>query len=345
MKPAQPALVRGVRPLGHGPMDTPDPWLFCVYHKDHYPKGNARLEAPRPGDGQDFDPSAPYRMYHGERVPGFPQHPHRGFETITATMEGLVDHSDSLGNGGRYGDGDVQWMTAGSGVVHAEMFPLLNQQGDNPLRFFQLWLNLPRASKMSDPFFVMHWADEVPKLRADDGLSTITVFAGGMGDKAAALTPPPNSYAAREGSHVACWFVEMRPGGKVELPVAPADVNRRIYVVEGQSVLVSTSAGGKAVGGKMMADLDASQEVILSAEGDQDVHVLVLQGKPIGEPVVQHGPFVGNTRQDIMSAFSDYRETQFGGWPWPRDDYVFPADKGRFALVGGKEIHPAAKSR
>ena len=85
------------------PFKTPDPFLFCVYHKDSYPAGNDKMEAPRKGNGADFDPNAAYRMYHGERIPGFPQHPHRGFETMTATMEGLIDHTDSQGNAGRYG--------------------------------------------------------------------------------------------------------------------------------------------------------------------------------------------------------------------------------------------------
>jgi quercetin 2,3-dioxygenase len=127
--------------------------------------------APRRGNGQDFNPNQAYRMYHGDRIPGFPQHPHRGFETVTATMgifpiflltfsyppflEGLIDHTDSLGNGGRYGQGDLQWMTAGSGVVHGEMFPLINSDRPNPCRFFQIWLNLPSKSKMVPPDFAM----------------------------------------------------------------------------------------------------------------------------------------------------------------------------------------------
>ena len=100
-----------------------------------------------PGNGSDFNPHAPYRMYHGDNVPGFPQHPHRGFETVTATMAGLIDHADSVGNAGRYGEGDVQWMTAGSGIVHGEMFPLVHSHKSNHLRLFQIWLNLPQKSK------------------------------------------------------------------------------------------------------------------------------------------------------------------------------------------------------
>ena len=108
-------MIMKTTPLGAGPMPTLDPFLFCVYHKDQYPPGsnNNRMEAPFPGNGADFNDAAPYRMYHGNLVPGFPQHPHRGFETITATIDGIVDHADSVGNAGRYGMGDVQWMTDG----------------------------------------------------------------------------------------------------------------------------------------------------------------------------------------------------------------------------------------
>ena len=152
-------------------MRTLDPFLFCVYHNDKYPAGNAKMEAPRRGNGADFNPQADFRMYHGDKVPGFPQHPHRGFETITATMTGVIDHSDSYGNGGRYGHGDLQWMTAGAGVQHGEMFPLVNDKEPNPLRFFQIWLNLPAASKMAKPAFVMHWAEDIPKEIAGHGAS------------------------------------------------------------------------------------------------------------------------------------------------------------------------------
>jgi hypothetical protein len=143
------AAILTSRAIPQGPMPTLDPFLFCVYHKDHYPPGNAAMEAPVTGNGQDFNPSADYRMYHGETIPGFPSHPHRGFETITATVDGIIDHADSVGNAGRYGVGDVQWMTAGGGVVHSETFPLLKQKEDNRCRFFQIWLNLPAKNAAS----------------------------------------------------------------------------------------------------------------------------------------------------------------------------------------------------
>ncbi|MEK7692326.1 MAG: pirin family protein, partial [Bdellovibrionota bacterium] len=134
-----------------------DPFLFCAYHRDLYPKGNQEFG---PAEslvgrnlGEDFTLKNGYRMYHGEVIPGFPVHPHRGFETVTVVRQGLIDHADSMGAAGRYGDGDVQWMTAGRGVQHSEMFPLLDQTKGNPLELFQVWLNLPSKSKMGAPHF------------------------------------------------------------------------------------------------------------------------------------------------------------------------------------------------
>ena len=107
-------------------------------------------------------------MYHGTEVPGFPQHPHRGFETVTLARRGFIDHSDSLGATARFGRGDVQWMTAGAGVVHSEMFPLIDRDQPNPVELFQIWLNLPSADKSVDPYFTMLWDESIPRLEVKD---------------------------------------------------------------------------------------------------------------------------------------------------------------------------------
>src|SRR5688572_14326395 len=142
--------VTAVIPLEF-PWQTRDPFLFCAHHDDHYPAGNDRM-GPPPASlagrniGSDFELRDGWRMYHGDVVPGFPQHPHRGFETVTIVRRGMLDHSDSLGAAARFGGGDAQWLTAGKGILHAEMFPLLKPDRDNPLELFQIWLNLPAAS-------------------------------------------------------------------------------------------------------------------------------------------------------------------------------------------------------
>src|SRR5687768_7161813 len=203
-------IILQTKPLGFQ-WETADPFLFCVHHDDRYPAGNeqmgpaASLEGRRLG--QDFEGKDGWRMYHGETVPGFPHHPHRGFETVTIVRHGLIDHSDSLGAAARFGNGDVQWLTAGKGVNHSEMFPLLDRANPNPLELFQIWLNLPKSDKMVDPYFTMFWADNIPSFVEQDeqGKSTtITVVAGELAGHTP-LSPPPNSWASRQDSDLAIW--------------------------------------------------------------------------------------------------------------------------------------------
>ena len=330
-------VVVGIDRLSDGPMHTQDPFLFCVYHKDRYPAGNGKMEAPRRGNGADFNPNAPYRMYHGEKVPGFPQHPHRGFETITATLDGIIDHTDSMGNAGRYGEGDLQWMTAGKGVVHGEMFPLIHEDKENPTRFFQIWLNLPSKSKMTEPAFVMHWGSETKKVK-DEGGADVIVWVGEHKGERTAMKSPPNSWAADPENDVGVVFYSLKPGGKCE--IAPAKggkaTNRFLYFVEGENgkQFVSDVNVPKKHGAEIVGDKTA---VLENRSETETMDVLLLQGKPIGEPVASHGPFVMNTRQEIMQCFEDYQRTRFGGWPWEKDAMVFPADKPRFSLLNGVE--------
>ncbi len=311
---------------------TVDPFLFCVHHDDAYPAGNELLgpDATLAGRqmGQDFEGIDGWRMYHGEHVPGFPQHPHRGFETVTFVRQGLIDHSDSLGAAARFGRGDVQWLTAGSGIVHSETFPLVERDRPNPLELFQIWMNLPAEDKLVDPHFSMLWSEDIPQLRhGPDGgpTATITVIAGPL----EGVTPPPSppsSWASRADTEVAIWHLHLTPGATWTMPPAThADTVRTLYLFEGEGLTL----GGAEVGPSTASVLDAQVPVELVAAGE--VECLVLQGRPIAEPVAQYGPFVMNTEAEIHQAFEDYRRTEFGGWPWPSDEPVNPADQGRFA--------------
>ncbi|MDP4666259.1 MAG: pirin family protein [Flavobacteriaceae bacterium] len=323
--------IKRTRPLGFQ-WETQDPFLFCVHHEDDYPAGNAKM-GPVSGLegrnlGQDFLVKDGYRMYHGKQVPGFPGHPHRGFETITVVRKGMVDHSDSQGAAGRYGDGDVQWMTAGSGLQHAEMFPLINKDKKNPLELFQIWINLPAKSKMVDPHFKMLWSEDIPNYIYKDqsGKKTeIEVIAGSIGGFSAP-TPPPNSWAANTENKVAVWNIAMEPGAQFQLPEAGFGVNRTLYFYEGSGLQINE----EQLQNYHAADVDGASELNLT-NGELPGKILVLQGKPIGEPVVQHGPFVMNTRAELQQAFSDFQATHFGGWPWERYDQVHDRNKGRFA--------------
>jgi redox-sensitive bicupin YhaK (pirin superfamily) len=337
--------VLAVKPLGF-PWETADPFLFCAYHDDAYPAGNGALAPAVSLEGRqigsDFSRKDGWSMYHGDSVPGFPGHPHRGFETVTIVRKGLIDHADSLGAAARFGGGDVQWVTAGQGIVHSEMFPLLRTDEANPLELFQIWLNLPAKNKMVPAHFTMFWADQVPRLRATDanGKATdVAVIAGTLAGAAAPLAPPPDSWAAQDGSDVAIWTLRMDAGARWTLPAAQrADTRRTLYFFKGAKATV----GGREVTGPVAITLqaDVAAEVVA---GDAESEFLLLQGHPIAEPVAQYGPFVMNTQAQIMQAMQDYRRTQFGGWPW--DDQA-PVHGGaqvkRFARhPDGRQEQPA----
>ena len=329
--------ILAVKPLGF-PWETKDPFLFCAHHADYYPKGNEKMgpDASLAGRnlGQDFTIKDGFRMYHGKEVPGFPSHPHRGFETVTIAKTGLVDHSDSLGGAGRFGDGDVQWMTAGKGVQHAEMFPLRDMENDNPFELFQIWLNLSKANKMVEPHYKMLWHEDIPVVLEKDSAdrtSRINIVAGNFRNEKA-LDPAPDSWAKNTANDVSIWTIEMDANAELKLPAASAEANRTLYFYEGDELQVEDSV----ISNYHLVEIKSDVEISLKA-GDKKCFILVLQGKPLNEPVAQYGPFVMNTQAEIQQAMMDYQKTQFGGWPWPSHAHVHPKEKGRFAIQDGVE--------
>jgi hypothetical protein len=316
---------------------TLDPFLFCVHHDDAYPAGNDKLgpAASLAGRelGMDFAGKDGWRMYHGEVVPGFPQHPHRGFETVTIVRRGLIDHSDSLGATARFGRGDVQWLTAGKGISHCEMFPLVDASGPNPVELFQIWLNLPARDKLVAPYFTMLWDRTIPRLETPGAL--VRVIAGSLGG-ATPASPPPSSWASRADADVAIWTLHLQPGASYTLPAAHTGTNRILYVFAGAATIAARAI-------KAPTGVQVKPDVAITIAATAETEILVLQGKPIGEPVAQHGPFVMNTRAEIQQAFVDYQRTRFGGWPWPSDDPVHPRDEGRFAKHADGRIERASE--
>ncbi len=273
-------------------MKTLDPFLFAVYHHDQYPTGAAgHMRASERGNGSDFELSKakPWRMYHGDAYAGFPSHPHRGFETVTVTLSGLVDHADSMGASGRYGEGDQQWMCAGKGVQHQELFPWVKTRAPNTLKLYQLWLNLAAKDKMCEPEYKMHWAENVQSVAGEGGARALC-YVGALG-AARGAEPPPSSWAADPAHAVGVYIIQLPPGGAYTLPPAAAAaaagapaVNRIAHVtagaVEGVAAPLTTLT------------LDPALPFPLRNAGAEAAEVLVLQGAPIGEPVAQHGPFV-----------------------------------------------------
>ena len=326
---------------------TVDPFLFCVHHDDDYPEGDEELGpcAPLVGRdiGMDFSGTDGWSMYHGSLVPGFPQHPHRGFETISFMRNGYMDHSDSLGAAARFGRGDVQWMTAGSGIVHAEMFPLLNDAERNETELFQIWINLPSSDKMVEPHFSMLWDHEIPKHTfLDNGGRPVqvTVVAGQIVPGSPAPTPPPHSWASRADSDVGIWHIGMSEQSSWTLPLAGhPDTVRTLYVFGDGAVRIGDTevAGGTAA----VVRCDVPATITEVAAGTE---VLVLQGRPIAEPVIQYGPFVMNTKAEIAKAYEDYNETGFGGWPWDARDPNHGHDLKRFARHADGKVEEFATS-
>lgn len=319
------------------PWETQDPFIFCSYHYDEFPGGNDNLGPNSSLEGrnigQDFANIDGWNMYHGTTVPGFPAHPHSGFETITVVTKGMVDHSDSLGAIGRFGNGDVQWLTSGKGVQHAEMFPLLNKDS-NPFEIFQLWLNLPQKSKKANPHYKMLWNEDIPLITEKDEFGNLIhiKLVAGVFNGQIALSPTPDSWAADPNNHVQVWTMKMDAEARFVIPAIDEDVTRTLYFYQGDSCEIANEKIGK----NHLIELDPKKEIQIDNGADEG-YFLFLQGRPIKEPIVQYGPFVANTKLDLQETMQKYQRTQFGGWPWSVSDPVHGKSKGRFSKVAGKE--------
>jgi quercetin 2,3-dioxygenase len=315
------------------PWKTQDPFIFCSYHNDLFPGGNDDLG---PNEtlagrniGQDFASKDGWNMYHGRRVPGFPAHPHSGFETVTLVTKGLVDHSDSLGASGRFGYGDVQWLTSGKGVQHAEMFPLLNDDS-NPFEIFQLWLNLPQISKKVEPHYKMLWREDIPNktIVDNDGRKISLNLIAGTYDGQQALSPTPNSWAADPSNHVQIWTLKMDSIAEFSIPAMDDEVTRSLYFYKGDSV----NFGETEIKENHLIELNPKKEAQIK-NGLEEGFFLFLQGRPIKEPMVQYGPFVATTKGELRDTMQEYQTTHFGGWPWNSADPVHEKSFGRFSKM------------
>ena len=314
-------------PIGF-PWQTFDPFLFCAHHQDVYPAGNAQLGIDKDqlggrALGSDFEKRDGFRMYHGKQIPGFPYHPHCGFETITLVTEGYIDHSDSLGAAARFGEGDVQWMTAGSGVQHSEMFPMLQSDKENRLELFQIWLNLPARSKQVDAHFEMIWVDEIPQWKSN-GVFTRLIYGQIEGHTQSVC--PPNSWASDRQNHLQLVQYIIDPGATLQLQGTDQPLHRALYQYKGTSQI-----NGQGFEEGTGIFIEEQEELTIENSSEEPVYLILMQGKPIGEPVAKYGPFVMNTSQEIEQVIQNYRRTEFGGWPWPTAEHVHDAGRGRFA--------------
>ncbi len=246
-----------------------------------------------------IDEMGPIDYAPGEAV-GAPDHPHRGFETISYILAGELEHEDSAGHRGILGAGDVQWMTAAAGIVHSEMPSRRIRRDGGRVHGFQIWVNLPARLKLSRPRYQEVPSARIPEGQSDDGLAHVRVVAGeALGVRAVIDTHTPVVFQD--------WTLE--PGADVTTPVG-ADHQAVVYVFDGAFAL---GASGEPVRDGQLAVLGAGDAVRLRARaGGTGGRLLLLAGVPIGEPVVQHGPFVMNTQQEIVQAIRDYQSGKMG---------------------------------
>ncbi len=254
-----------------------------------------------------LDEMGPADLGPGE-AKGAPDHPHRGFETVTYLLEGRMEHKDSAGNAGALGPGDVQWMTAGAGVVHAEMPESEFRRTGGRMHGFQLWVNLPRRDKMMPPRYQEIPSRRIPVAKSSDGLVGVRVLAGeALGVRAVIETRTPILYL----------HYTLQPGGRVIQPV-PRDWNVFAYVVGGRGLFGTD--GREAGAHQMVIFANDGEAVALAAPGDAAIplDLLLIGGVPLREPVARYGPFVMNTQAEIRQAIEDYQQGRMGRIPAER---------------------------
>ncbi|MEQ8818486.1 MAG: pirin family protein [Thalassobaculum sp.] len=270
--------------------------------------GDLVTRRPLPGPGLDQVDPFLFLNHHGPQSYGpdnhglpFGPHPHRGFETVTFILEGSLAHHDSGGHESVIEAGGVQWMTAGSGLVHAEVSPEDFKRSGGDLEILQLWLNLPARLKMTAPAYRGLQRADIPALASDGGRVTVNLIAGEYEGKAGPFRPLTGVFMST---------VELTAGGRVVLP-APAGRSVFLYVVRGDLRIAGTEAGGTEVGGFRLVELNDDGDTV-EIEATGDAAVLYGHADPIGEPVVSYGPFVMNSREEIEQAVRDYRAGRFG---------------------------------
>ncbi|MCQ2078815.1 MAG: pirin family protein [archaeon] len=320
--------------------DIDDPFLFVSHHFDKYPVGNERQAPPyedvrRKDIGQDYYKLFGYRMYTGKVSPGFVHHPHWGYETITLVSKGYVDHFDSLGNQGRYGYGDVQWVSAGSRYHHCEMYPLVHQDRENPQLVTQIMLNLPLKDKNSPVEVTTIWKEDLCTVEKDGCL--VTILAGEF-EGTRATVPNKVSWAADPAHHVRIMKVDMPTGATFTL--APTEAaSRNIYITEGKATVCE-----KEFQEGTRLKLKPECEVTVTM-GEVASELWVLEGDPIGEKQTMWGPVVLGSTAEVRKANDEIRSKEMENWPWEFTNQKQPLGTERFyRSADGTESRPRMKN-
>ncbi|EMO85568.1 pirin family protein [Leptospira santarosai] len=250
-----------------------------------------------------LDEMGPVEYKPGKAI-GAPEHPHRGFETVTYLLTGEMEHRDSWGNYGKLKSGDVQWMTAGSGLVHSELPSNDFQKNGGRMHGFQLWVNLPSSQKMSRPRYQDTPSERIPEIETSDGKTKIRVIAGEVfGTKAVIETKIPILY----------YHFRMIPGADVTVPV-PESYNAFVFPFSGDGTLYTEEGKTSLKEGEMVWFERGQGDVRFSLREDSpsDWQFLLIGGEPVGEPVARYGPFVMNTQEEISQAFYDFHAGKMG---------------------------------
>ena len=322
--------------------DTEDPFLFVSHHEDDYPHGN-RQQAPPLAEiscrnlGRDYQLRLGFRMYHGKVVPGFPMHAHWGYETVTLPEKGYIDHYDTERIEGRFGFGDVQWVSASSKYEHCEMYPLVNQEDRNPNDITQIMVNLPLEMKNQGNSVSTVWSEDVPVVKGD-GWSA-KVLCGTFGGRSAE-SPNPVSYA-RISNGVRIVRFSLGPGAVVRIDPAMEGANRNLYFVSGKDAKV------------MGIDVQSYTRMKFSHKGEFEIEngpeesvFWLLEGRPIGQKMSMFGPVVLEDLKEVRRALDDIRKNEFLEWPWDIIDKAQPLGTERFIRYpDGTESRPGKEER
>lgn len=320
--------------------DTEDPFMFASHHFDDYPRGNRQQAPPleeikKRSLGHDYRPQYGYRMYGGKVAPGFPLHTHWGYETITICTEGYVDHFDSLGNQGRFGYGDVQWITASSRYGHCEMYPLAFADRDNHHRVTQIMIHIPNEKKNKGVEINNVWAENVPCIRKDG--CVIHVYAGTY-EGMTGVVPNKDSWAADQSHHVRIVSFEVDPGVKITLDPTVPSAGRNVYITDS-----GATVAGKDYIPQTRLKIKPDAEVEIT-NGDKKSEIWLLEGDPIGQKMCSFGPVVLATDKEVREANAVVRKEEIKDWPWNYVNKTQPVATDRFIrYADGREDRPTQK--
>lgn len=306
--------------------DTEDPFFFASHHEDDYPKGNRQQAPPLPeitgrNLGRDYEKRVGYRMYHGKVVPGFPMHAHWGYETVTLPELGFVDHYDTERIEGRFGFGDVQWVSASSKYEHCEMYPLADQENRNPNDITQIMVNLPLEMKNRGNSVSTVWRKDVPVIEGD-GWEVKLLCGEFMGRS---MESPNEVSYARISNGVRIMRIELGPDASITVDPAADGANRNLYFVTGKDARVD----GVPVRSYLRMKFSDMGELSIE-NGDEASVMWLLEGRPIGQKMASFGPVVLGDLKDVREGLDEIRRNEFLEWPWDVIDKAQPLGTGRF---------------